>query len=224
EAEGGRRLGTDPDTGQPVILRQGPYGHYVQLGRSEGRQKPKRVSLPRGLKPDRIDLDKALALLALPRQVGRHPETGEAITAGIGRFGPYIKMGATYGSLGGDDDVLTIGLNRAVFLLADAKGKGPRQLGAHPEDGKPVTLHNGRFGPYLAHGKLRASLPRGVSTEEVTVDEAVALLAAKAAKQGANRSGRRPRRRSSSKRPTGRKPALASAKPPAEPGPASSTD
>ncbi len=210
QADGDRTLGTDPETGLPVLLRRGPYGRYVQLGPSKGREKPKRASLPRRADPDRVDLQQALGLLSLPRQVGPHPETGEPITAGIGRFGPYIKMGTTYGSLGGDDDVLTIGLNRAVVLLADAKAKGPRQLGAHPADGKPITLHKGRYGPYVAHDKLRASLPRGAAGEAVTVDQAVALLAAKAAKQGTGKGGGKPRRQTPTRRAGGRKPPRAS--------------
>jgi DNA topoisomerase-1 len=182
--EGATVLGAEPGTGQQVSLRQGPYGHYLQLGEAANGQKPKRAALPRGLEPADVDLDKALALLALPREVGPHPETGEPITAGIGRFGPYIKMGATYKSLGRGDDVLSIGLNRAVVLLAEAKAKAARSLGAHPDDGKPVTVRHGRYGPYAAHGGLRASLPRGKDADSITLDEAVALLAAKAGKGG----------------------------------------
>jgi DNA topoisomerase-1 len=189
--EGASLLGSDPDTGLPVSLRQGPYGHYLQLGEARDAEKPKRAALPRGLDPADLDLDKALALLALPREVGPHPETGEPITAGIGRFGPYIKMGSTYKSLGRGDDVLTIGLNRAVVLLAEAKAKAARSLGKHPGDGKPVTLRYGRYGPYVAHGSLRASLPRGKDVDSITLDEAVALLAAKAGKGGSGKPARK---------------------------------
>jgi DNA topoisomerase-1 len=135
-----------------------------------------------------MDLNKALALLALPRTIGRHPESGEPITAGIGRFGPYIKHGPTYKSLGVDDDVLTIGLNRAVALLAEpSKGRGPRgaggrSLGNHPQDGKPVTVGTGRYGPYVRHERLFASIPRDIDPQSVTLEQAVELLQAQAAK------------------------------------------
>ncbi len=152
--------------------------------------KPKRVSLPKGMPPAEIDLETALKLLALPRDVGPHPETGEMISAGIGRFGPYLKLGSTYKSLAADDDVLSIGLNRAVVLLAEAK-KGPAQVpgrvvGDHPRDGKPVSLNNGRFGPYVKHGKVMASLPKAMAAnaDELTMQQAVELLDAKIAKDG----------------------------------------
>ena len=154
------------------------------------RPKPKRVSLPKGMPPAEIDLETALKLLALPRDVGPHPETGEMISAGIGRFGPYLKLGSTYKSLAADDDVLSIGLNRAVVLLAEAK-KGPAQVpgrvvGDHPRDGKPVSLNNGRFGPYVKHGKVMASLPKAMAAnaDELTLQQAVELLDAKIAKDG----------------------------------------
>jgi DNA topoisomerase I len=185
-AEGPKELGTDPQSGQVVSLRKGPYGHYVQLGNGEDKTaKPKRVSLYKGLNPASVDLDKALRLLALPRPLGDHPETGQSITAGIGKFGPYLRLGDIYKSLPPGDDVLEIGMNRAVELLAGAKAKVrvPAQvLGQHPADGKPVTLQSGRFGPYISHGRINANLPRGRDT--VTLEEAVALLEAKAAKTG----------------------------------------
>jgi DNA topoisomerase-1 len=153
-------------------------------------EKPKRVSLPKGMGPTEIDLETALKLLALPRDVGPHPETKDMITAGIGRFGPYLKLGPTYKSLAPDDDVLSIGLNRAVVLLAEAK-KGPAQvpgraMGDHPRDGKPVSLNNGRFGPYVKHGKVMASLPKAMveHADTLTMQQAVELLDAKIAKDG----------------------------------------
>ncbi len=151
------------------------------------KPKPKRISLPRGLDPEALNLDQAVALLALPRSLGPHPETGEEISAGLGRFGPYLKMGDTYVSLKGDDDVLAIGLNRAVDLLSrarPAKAKG-RALGDHPGDGKPVTLKAGRYGPYVEHGKVRATLPAGVDAETLQLESAVTLLAAKQERAGA---------------------------------------
>ena len=199
--EGPRELGNDPVTGLPVTVRRGPFGAYVQLGPAPGAaeprkgkdkniEKPKRASLPKGMAPGDIDLDKALALLALPRDIGKHPESGEMIQAGLGRFGPYLKHGPAYKSLGPDDDVLTIGMNRAVTLLAEA-GKGGRKatapgkvLGEHPEDGKAISMGSGRFGPYVKHGSVYASLPKGANPDEVTLTQAVELLAAKVAKDG----------------------------------------
>jgi len=175
-------LGTEPGSGLAVTLKKGPYGHYVQLGEGNGEFKPKRVALPRSLKPADVDLETALRLLALPRELGRHPETGDTITAGIGRFGAYIKHGATFKSLGADDDVLTIGLNRAVVLLAEPvsqRRRGPqllRELGVHPEGGT-VGLYRGRYGPYVSHDGVIASLPRNSDPETFSLTEALPLLA-----------------------------------------------
>ncbi len=179
-----RELGSDPISGLIVTLRQGPYGWYVQLGEPEGegkkKTKPKRSSIPRSLPPSDVDLNKALGLLDLPREVGEHPETGDTVSAAIGRFGPYIKMGATYVSLKGDDDVLTIGLNRAVHLFANAPRKDPpKELGNHPKDGKPVTQRTGRWGPYVKHGKLMATLPKDLDKDSITLEQAISLLDAK---------------------------------------------
>ena len=183
-----KKLGDDPTTGLPVWMRKGPYGQYVQLGDAEGDTKPKRQSLPRGLPPADVTLETALALLALPREVGPHPETKEPILAGIGRFGPYLKHGTTFKSLAAGDDVLTVGLNRAVDLLAQAstRGRTPgRVLANHPADGKPITVHAGRYGPYVQHGKVNATLPRGSDPDALTLDAAVALIAERAAKSPA---------------------------------------
>jgi DNA topoisomerase-1 len=189
-------LGSDPASGSSVSLKKGPYGHYLQLGESENGNKPKRVALLRGQKPGDIDLATALKLLALPRDIGRHPETGEPITAGIGRFGAYIKHGASFASLAADDDVLAIGLNRAVTLLAEAKSgarRGPellRELGPHPKGGA-VPLYRGRYGPYVSHDGIIASLPKGADPDSFALDAAVELLAAQRAKG----KGRRPARK-----------------------------
>jgi len=175
-------LGTDPASGLPIFLKKGPYGHYVQLG-PDGEHKPKRVALPRSAKPADIDLDAALRLLALPRELGRHPETGETIVAGIGRFGAYIKHGTTFKSLAPDDYVLTIGLNRAVVLLAEPAAErrgGPqlvRELGEHPEGGV-VGLYSGRYGPYISHDRVFASLPRAADPDSFLLEQAVQLLTA----------------------------------------------
>ena len=179
-----RLIGVDPTTREEVRLRRGPYGPYVQRGHGETL---KRCSLPPNLEPADLDLDTALALLALPREVGRHPETGEPIEAGINRYGPYIRHDR-FVRLGPQDDVLSIGMNRAMALLAEVGSKArPAQkklkdLGAHPKDRKPVTLHQGRFGPYLKHGKQNASLPKGENAEQLTLERAVQLLAERAAK------------------------------------------
>jgi DNA topoisomerase-1 len=181
--EGQRELGTDPTSGQKVTLKRGPYGLYVQLGEggtdAKGKPtKPRRASLTRDMNPETLDLEAALALLSLPRAVGRDPETGEEITAGIGRFGPYVRLGNVYQSLEPGDDVLALGMNRAMELLAKARAK-VRLLGPHPKDGVPVEIRKGRFGPYAMHGKTIANLPRGMEMEAATLDEAVALLAEK---------------------------------------------
>ncbi|HZH28493.1 MAG TPA: type I DNA topoisomerase [Azospirillaceae bacterium] len=195
DLDGPKELGADPATGLPVTLRRGPFGVYIQLGPPPGEtggknaEKPKRSSLPPGYQPADIDLDVALRILALPREVGRHPETGEPILAGIGRFGPYLKHGTVYKSLPAGEDVLTIGINRAVDLLAAEGGKvrrapatPARVVGEHPKDKKPITLNSGRYGPYLKHGSVMASLPKGMEPDDVTVETAVELLAAKASK------------------------------------------
>ncbi len=127
---------------------------------------------------DQITLEQAMGLLGLPRLIGMHPETREAIQAGIGRFGPYVRMGAIYGSLDRDDDVLAIGINRAVDLIA-RKMASVRNVGVHPGDKEPISVRKGRFGPYVQHGKTVANLPRGVMMEEITLEQAVALLAEK---------------------------------------------
>jgi DNA topoisomerase-1 len=179
-------LGTDPASGLEVTIKKGPFGHYLQLGAGDGEAKPKRVALPRQLKPADVDLDTALRLLALPRELGRHPETGETMIAGIGRFGPYIKHGKTFKSLAADDDVLTIGANRAVVLLAEPveRRRGApqplRELGPHP-DGGAVALYQGRYGPYVSHDGVFATLPKSADPETFSLEEALPLLAARRA-------------------------------------------
>ncbi|MDF3073583.1 MAG: topA [Alphaproteobacteria bacterium] len=182
-----RELGLDPKTELMVTVRKGPYGNYVQLGEAKEKEKPKRVSLPKQMSPLEITLEQALGLLGLPREVGLHPESGQMITAGLGRFGPYVKHGPTYKSLAGDDDVLTVGLNRAVSLIADAKpgrGRTPplKVLGEHPDDKQPVELYSGRYGHYVKHGKVNATVPNGIEPMEITLEQAIPLLAARAAK------------------------------------------
>jgi DNA topoisomerase-1 len=147
--------------------------------------------LPKGTALGDVTLEIALRLLSLPREVGAHPETGDMITAGIGRYGPYLRYQSKYTSLPAEDDLLTIGLNRAVTLLAEAKPAGGRELGAHPEDGKPVTVQKGRYGPYVKHDRINATLPKNVDMDAVDLEQAVALIAAKKAKGGGKGGGRR---------------------------------
>jgi DNA topoisomerase I len=200
EGEGAqpREIGIDPATKLPVSLKKGPYGLYVQLGEGADGEKPKRSSLPKGIAPADLDLDKALKLLALPRDVGTHPEDSEMITAAIGRFGPYIKHGKVYRSIPKDDDVLTIGLNRAVSLLAEPRQQRRgmptpiKTVGNHPSDGQPVNLFSGRYGPYVKHGEINATVPSDIVPEEITLQQAVDLIAARpqAAKGRRSRNGR----------------------------------
>lgn len=191
---GPKELGVDPVTGLDVTLRTGRFGPYVQLGEASKDEKPKRAGLPKGTSPDDVNLDLALKLLSLPREVGRHPETGEPIMAGIGRFGPYVQHGKTYASLEAGDDVLTIGLNRAVTLIAEKVARGPgrsrfggapgRSLGEHPQKGGPVVVKSGRYGPYVSHGGVNATLPSDKAPDTITLEEAVTLLDAKSGKAG----------------------------------------
>jgi DNA topoisomerase-1 len=192
EAEGGeaagpdgKLLGHDP-AGLPVTLRVGPYGPYVQLGEPKEDAKPKRTSVPKGMDASAIDLDLALRLLSLPRPVGPHPEDGVAVEAGIGRFGPFVKHGTTYANLRDPEDVLTIGMNRAVELLAQKTSRGGgraavkplRELGDHP-DGGGVAVYSGKYGPYVKWEKVNATLPKEIAPEDVTLEQALELIAAK---------------------------------------------
>ncbi|WP_122050732.1 type I DNA topoisomerase [Asaia bogorensis] len=179
--EGMKSLGQDPETGEEVTVRRGPYGLYIQRGEADPENKkikPKRTTIPKGLEGDKLTLDKAIGLLSLPRKLGPHPETGEMIEAGLGRFGPYVKMGSIFGTLDADDDVLTVGLNRAIDSLAK-KLASIRNLGAHPKDGEAVMVRKGRFGPYVQHGQVVANLAKGQMMDDVTLDEALALLVEK---------------------------------------------
>ena len=183
---GPKDLGNDPQTGLSVTLRRGPYGFYIQLGEPEGSKKPKRAALSREMNPNDVDLKIGLALLALPREIGLHTTDNLMITAAIGRFGPYVKMGGTYVSLK-EDNVLEIGLNRAIDLLADAPRKpAPVEIGTHP-DGKPVTVRQGRFGPFVQHGNVRATLPKDKKDEVPDLEFALSLIAAKASKKRTSR-------------------------------------
>ena len=212
EAASDRELGVDPATGQPVLLKIGRFGPYVETA-GDG-DKPKRSSLPKGWSAATLELEQALRLLALPREVGAHPEDGKPITAGLGRYGPFVQHAGTYANVSDIDEVFDIGLNRAVALLAEKRagraGRGAstaplKELGAHPDNGETVQVMAGRFGPYVKWGKINATLPKGTAPEEMTLEAALPLLAAKA---GAPAKGRKaPAKKPAAKKATAKKPA-----------------
>jgi len=198
-----KELGEDPETKKMVTVRSGRFGPYIQLGEAEDTgektkkggkpilTKPKRASIPKNFDAHELDFDKALDLLKLPREVGKHPESGEPIVAGYGRFGPYVKHQDTYASLTDGDEVLTVGLNRAVTLIAEKLARGPgrgrrkpqgRPLGEHPTLGGPITQHEGKYGPYVSHNKVNATIPSASDPATITLEEAVALIEARAGK------------------------------------------
>jgi DNA topoisomerase-1 len=203
-----RSLGQHPANGFGVTLKKGPYGVYVEL--EDGEKKPKRASLPKGFSAESLTLEQAVGLLSLPREVGMHPESGKPIRAGIGRFGPYVEHDGQFASLTAEDDVLTVGMNRAVSLLAEKQQRKAggievlRQIGEHPEGG-PIELCKGRYGPYIRHGKLNASLGRDVDGEGLTLNDAIELLKKQAEKAP---SAKKPFKKAS----TAKKPAAASKK------------
>ncbi len=173
-------LGKDPQTEMEIWLKRGPYGHYVQQG-DDDTKRPKRSAIPKGVAIADVTLDYALGLLSLPRDIGLHPESKEMIQSGLGRYGPYLKYQGKFVSLKDGDDVLSVGINRAVDILAEAAKTAGRVLGAHP-DGGDIELKKGRFGPYVEHNKLRAPVPRGTEMAEISLEQAIEWLAAKAAK------------------------------------------
>ena len=197
------QVGRHPETGEPMYLKIGAYGPYVQLGdKTEENPKPKQVSLPKGVTPENVSLEMAVGLLSLPRTLGVDPVTGGKIKASLGRFGPYVvhdqgKEGKDYRSLKAGDDVLTISLERALSLLSEPKkGRGStrtnsktalRELGMHPDEGTPVNIYDGPYGPYIKHGKINASIPEGHSVEDITLSTALELLAVKASTKKSTR-------------------------------------
>jgi DNA topoisomerase-1 len=188
------------DAGDEIFLKSGRFGPYVQRGEAtKEAPKPPRASLPKGWAPAEMDLERALMLLNLPREVGPHPEDGGIIEAGIGRYGPFVRHGRTYANLKEVDDVFTIGMNRAVEELAKKASRGSartaatplKELGEHPTDSGPVNVMDGRYGAYVKFGKINATLPKDVKPEDVTMDMAVQLIAEKAAKGGAKKGKRK---------------------------------
>ncbi|MBX9802754.1 MAG: type I DNA topoisomerase [Caulobacteraceae bacterium] len=232
EDGGDRDLGVDPVTGAPVALKIGRFGPYVETTVA-GEEKPKRSSLPKGWSPATLALEQALRLLALPREVGIHPEDGKPISAGLGRYGPFVLHAGTYANVADIDEVFDIGLNRAVVLLAEKRagkfaGRGAataplKDLGAHPETGEPVHVMAGRFGPYVKSGKVNATLPKGTAPEEMTMEIAVPLLAARAAAAPA-KGKKAPARKAAAPKAAAKKPAAkknpAAKKPAAKKAPA----
>ncbi len=214
KASGGSLIGHHPQTGEPIYLLEGRYGKYVQLGEAGEDVKPKRASLLKGMRPEEITLEVALGLLSLPRELGTHPQTGKMISAGIGRFGAYVRHGDDFRSLSADDNVLTVTLKRALELLSQPKGASRqrrkaapvRELGAHPEDKAPVALMDGPYGLYIKHGKTNVKLPPELSPEALTLAQALQLLAAKRqaagelpepAKRPVPKASKQPRKRKS---------------------------
>ena len=202
-----KELGINPASGQAVWLKNGRFGPYVEeLAAPDSGDKPKRSSLPKGWIASAMDLEKALRLLSLPREVGKHPDDGKVITAGLGRFGPFVLHDGTYANLENADEVFDVGLNRAVAILADKRAGGGRpqrgaaaalaELGNHPEDGKPIRVLSGRFGPYIKHGDTNANVPKGKDPAAITMEEALALIAERAAKGG----GKKPAKKAAAKK------------------------
>ncbi|MCK0069566.1 type I DNA topoisomerase [Kordiimonas laminariae] len=186
-------LGIDPETGGEIEVKVGRFGPYIEVGSDVEGEKPKRASIPKDMDAGLVDLEKALQLLSLPREVGAHPETGKPITSAIGRYGPYVAHDGTYAKLESSEDVFTVGLNRAVTLIAETAAKKGgsktvlKELGEHPEEEGPVRVLDGRYGPYVNHKRVNATLPKDTDPQSVTLEQALEWLAAKAAKKPAKK-------------------------------------
>lgn len=214
KAQGPRKLGDDVETGLPIYVMNGRYGPYVQLGDvSDDRKapKPKRASLFASMSEASVTLEQATRLLTLPRELGRHPADGEAVIASPGRFGPYVKHGSEYRSLENEDQLFTVTLDEALALLAEPKKSRRRQspakavlkeVGKHPKSGATINLLEGRYGPYVTDGTTNASLPKGQEPDQLTLDQALELLAAR---EGAPRKTKAPRRAASPRKGPRRK-------------------
>ena len=228
EDSGPKELGQHPETGRAVSIKRGPYGLYVEMEAEEAppppppeigkngkpkkqkkpkAPKPKRTTIPQGMDPDTVDLDTAVQLLGLPREVGTHPETGEMIKAGIGRFGPYLVHNGKFKSIPKNEPegVLTIGLNRAVDLIAQQAKAGfgeLKKLGEHPGDKKPVTVNRGRYGPYVKHNKTNATIPKDVEIDDITLDMAIEWIKEKEAKGGGKKKAAKKKKAPAKKKKT----------------------
>ncbi|MEM6762793.1 MAG: type I DNA topoisomerase [Pseudomonadota bacterium] len=217
--DGPKVLGIHPDYSQEITLKSGRFGPYVEMAAEEG-EKPKRSSLPKGWTPDEMTLERAIKLIDLPRDVGVHPETREPIQAGLGRYGPFLLHNGKYAKLDGIEDVFDIGLNRAVTVIAESADKSRfartpaalKTLGDHP-DGGAITVREGRYGPYVNHGKINATLPKGTDPETVTIEAALELIAAKAAKAGTGKGGaKKTTKKAAAKKPASKTAAKTAAK------------
>ncbi len=198
----GKVLGYNDD-GVAVTLRTGRFGPYVQLGEAEGDEKPKRSSLPKGVDAATLDFERAMQLLSLPREVGIHPETATPISAGLGRYGPFILHDGTYANVDNIEEVFSIGLNRAVTLLAEKRAGGGKsrfqraaqtvlkELGEHPSEGGKIQVLSGKYGPYVSHNKVNATVPKAKDPASLTVEEAIALIAERIANGGGKKSSKR---------------------------------
>ena len=204
----GEEIALHPETGQPILLKSGRFGPYLEMSLGED-EKPKRASLPKGWPPQDIVAEKAIMLINLPRTVGLHPEDGEPILANLGRYGPYVQHGKTYANVATPEEMLEIGLNRAVALIADKRanprGRGQTQakvlkdLGAHPSSGDKVQVLDGRYGPYIKHQKTNATLPKNVSPEDLNIDQALEILAEKEKKAPKRKSKSTAKKKAKSK-------------------------
>lgn len=211
---GPQSLGMHPDEGLPIFVLSGPFGPYLQLGEVvEGAdKKPKRVSIPKNIDPTTMDLDLAIQLISLPRRVGHHPDDNKVVNAGIGRFGPYVQHAGKYKGLGKEDDVLTIGLDRAVELLQQAKTRSAptpiKELGKHPDSEEPIAIFEGRYGPYVKAGKINATIPKEKDPQELTLAEAIEMINDKAAKTGKKIAKKKaPKKKAAKKKAAKKKPA-----------------
>ncbi len=209
-------LGKDPASEMDILLLKGPYGFYVQLGPTpeDKTQKPKRAAWPKNIPVASADLDTALKMLALPRQLGDHPESGKPVETNIGRFGPYVKHDGMFKSIPKAESVHDITLTRAVELLAEKKaaGGGGRSLGAHPQDKRSIAVHSGRYGPYVKHGKINATIPDSIDPAKITLEEALALISAKTTKSGKSGKPAKPEKSTKSKKATAKKKPAAAGK------------
>lgn len=217
--KGPQSLGIHPEEGLPVYVKSGPFGPYVQLGDvTEETPKPKRVGIPKNVEPSSLDLGTALKLLELPKRLGHHPLTNKVVNAGIGRFGPYVQHDGVYKSFNKDGtyqvgdrtvNVLTVDLDAAVEMLKEAKRRAAptpiRELGVHPDDGEKVAIFDGRYGPYVKHGKINATIPKDRDVDSVTLEEALLWIADKAARKGTGRETKKKAAKKSAARKTAKK-------------------
>ena len=198
-ALGPQSIGEDPVSKQKIYVKKGRFGPYIQLGeQTEGGEKPKMVSLLKGMEPGQVDLPTALKLLDLPKNLGIHPEKGEEMVALLGRYGPYIKCGSESRSIPDTTSILDVTTEDAIKLLAEprmrrgqSKPAALKELGIYPPSGKKISLKSGRYGPYVTDGNLNASLPKDQSEEALTLEEAIQILDRRAEYVAANPNGRR---------------------------------